>query len=60
MKKRSIKECEECEGCTVLKPSEECELKGEKCPCKECLIKVMCSDPCDAFMKLLYDRGLET
>ncbi len=54
----------ECEGCSILKPNGDCNLVNaviesnegilDKCPCKECLIKVMCNVACpeyDTFWK---------
>ena len=48
---------ENCEGCNS---KDNCErytdimrtIDVEECPCIECLIKGMCKDPCDDFIKL--------
>ncbi len=55
---------DECEGCSVLKPNEDCNLVNaviesnegilKDCPCKECLIKVMCNIPCPEYVFLAH------
>jgi len=46
-----------CEGCSSYwNGSDTCNLsynnKGEgTCPCTECIIKIMCSDPCEVYIE---------
>ena len=40
-----------CKGCLIFEAEGECHMTQhnmqEQCPCVDCLIKVMCGDPCD-------------
>ena len=57
----------ECEGCSVLKPNGDCNLVNEviesnegivkDCPCKECLVKIMCDTACPEY-KDFWERVL--
>jgi hypothetical protein len=49
-----MEEKDPCDGC--IEDIDQCTIhyvnKQEKCPCKECLLKPMCRNPCKAFDQL--------
>lgn len=46
---------ENCKGCSLYE-IEICEIRRveltEKCPCRECIVKVICKDACKEYAKL--------
>lgn len=47
--------CDECSKCGIF-------TQKDKCPCKECLIKMICIDPCEEFkiyIRLFYQKKVK-
>lgn len=51
-----------CEGCTIFGKIEWCDIikhgREKDCPCRNCLVKVMCSKPCEKYNLYLFKEDL--
>jgi hypothetical protein len=49
----------DCEGCTMFHMGIDCKVlemfKAQECPCRDCLIKVVCEEGCDKFHHITRD-----
>lgn len=52
---------ETCEGCTMFEKNEWCYIvkhgREKNCPCRACLIKVMCYASCDEYNEYVENRN---
>ncbi len=47
----------DCEGCTIYYPNTMCPIVNvDYCPCRNCLIKVVCKSACPEFSHLKTDK----
>lgn len=53
---------EECKGCLVYHDGEACEFEIHPCPCKECIVKMVCADlgDCEIFDEFYKKYNKET
>jgi hypothetical protein len=60
MGKMKMKNKDDCKGCLGIREIGECNLLTlslivvDSCPCRQCLVKVMCKSDCDPFTQWLY------